>query len=187
MPQPKLILASQSPRRRELLSRLGIMFDIDAPEVDERCDLGPKEAVREICRRKAVHAAGLHPGCVILAADTLVAVDGTPLGKPADEADAERMLRMLSGRSHEVFTGVCAIDANGGLHETESETEVCFAEIPEDEIEAYIKSGEPMDKAGAYAMQGLASQWITEIHGSPTGVIGLPLELTRRLLRECGI
>lgn len=183
--RPALILASASPRRRELLALTGLPFAVDAPEVDESCDLPPREAVAEISRRKALAGAAAHPGCVILAADTLVAVDDKALGKPRDVEDAARMLRLLSGRWHQVYTGVCAISPDGSLHSAVDATDVRFADMPEDAIRRYIATGEPVDKAGAYAVQGIAGLWIEELRGSHTNVIGLPLALTRRLLEMC--
>ena len=185
--EPLLVLASASPRRRELLSLTGIPFIIDAPQVDEHCSLGARDAVAALSRRKAEAGARMHPGKVILASDTLVAVDDTPLGKPLDEADASRMLRSLSGRWHHVYTGVCVVDARGGVHGGVDATAVRFGEMTDAEIRAYIATGEPMDKAGAYALQGIAGLWVEEISGSASNVIGLPLTLTRRLLLEAGL
>lgn len=187
MEETRLILASQSPRRRELLSLTGIPFEVDAPEVDESCALGAREAVLELSRRKALAAAARHPEKVILASDTLVAVDNLPLGKPAHEDDAFRMLRSLSGRWHQVYTGVCVISATGDIHAEVDATDVRFGDMSDEAIRAYIATGEPMDKAGAYALQGIAGLWIEEIRGSHTNVIGLPLTLTRRLLERCGL
>lgn len=187
MDDVQLILASQSPRRRELLSLTGIPFVVDAPQVDESCTLGARDAVLTLCRRKARAAADKHPGKVILASDTLVAVDNCPLGKPADEADAFRMLQSLSGRWHQVYTGVCAISAAGECFAEVDATDVRFGLMSDEAIRAYIRTGEPMDKAGAYALQGAAGLWIEEIRGSHTNVIGLPLTLTRRLLERCGL
>ncbi len=183
----QLVLASASPRRRELLAMTGIPFIIDAPEVDEHCTLGAREAVAELARRKAEAGAALHPGKVVLASDTLVAIDDQPLGKPQDEADAFRMLRSLSGRWHHVYTGVCVIDAQGGVHTDVDATAVHFCPMTGAEIRAYIATGEPMDKAGSYALQGIAGLWVDMIEGSSSNVIGLPLTLTRRLLEEAGL
>ena len=182
-----LILASASPRRRELLSLTGLPFAVDAPDVDESCTLPPREAVLELSRRKALAAAKLHPGCVILAADTLVAVDNAALGKPQDEAEAFRMLRSLSGRWHEVYTGVTVVDAQGNFHSEADETAVHFEPMSDEAIRRYIATKEPMDKAGAYAVQGIAGLWIDQLKGSHSNVIGLPLALTRRLLEDCGV
>jgi septum formation protein len=181
-----IILASQSPRRRELLARLDIPFIVDAPSTDEHCLLPPGEAVMQISCRKAAAAAVMNPGKVILAADTLVSLNGLSLGKPANYEDAFRMLRMLSGQQHQVYTGVTVITKEG-LRMTEvDQTDVTFCEIPEKEIAAYIASGEPLDKAGAYALQGKASAWVSHIEGSDTSVIGLPLYLVRRMLIQAG-
>lgn len=182
-----LILASASPRRRELLGLTGLPFLIDAPDVDESCSLPPREAVKELSRRKALAASKLHPGCVILAADTLVAVDEKALGKPQDAEDAFRMLSLLSGRWHQVYTGVTVVAIGGSLHCEADVTDVHFEEMSEDTIRRYIATGEPMDKAGAYAVQGIAGLWIDQLRGSHTNVIGLPMALTRRLLENCGL
>lgn len=182
-----LILASASPRRRELLGMTGLRFLVDAPNVDEHTGLGAREAVQELARRKALAASALHPGQVVLAADTLVAVDDHPLGKPEDEDDARRMLRLLSGRWHQVYTGVCAVDAEGKAHAGLDASHVRFAELEEEDITRYLATGECMDKAGAYALQGAAGLFIEEVRGTPSGVIGLPLPLTRKLLLTCGL
>lgn len=187
MSVPALILASASPRRRELLAMTGLSYTVDAPDVNEDCDLPPREAVAELSRRKALAAAHLHPGCAVLAADTLVSVDDTALGKPKDEADAERMLRALSGRWHQVYTGVTVI-APGGQSFTETDvTDVHFEPMSNAAIRTYIATKEPMDKAGAYAVQGIAGLWIDQLRGSHTNVIGLPMTTTRRLLAKCGL
>ena len=187
MDEITLILASASPRRRELLAMTGLPFTVDAPDVDEHCSLRPEDAVRELSRRKAMAAAALHPGCVILAADTLVAVDDSALGKPCDAQDAFRMLRMLSGRWHQVYTGVCAVSADGQVMCESDVTDVHFQDMTDEEIRRYIATGEPMDKAGAYAVQGIAGLWIDQLRGSHTNVIGLPLHTTRDLLTRCGL
>ena len=187
MAQASLILASGSPRRRELLSLLGIPFTVDAPQVDEHTDLPPAEAVAALCVRKGQAGSRMHPGQIILAADTLVAVGNRSLGKPADEADARRMLRLLSGRWHQVYTAVCAVSPAGECFSGVDRSDVRFSPLTEAEIDAYVATGEPMDKAGAYALQGLAGAWIEEVRGTPSGVIGLPLPLTRRLLARCGL
>lgn len=182
----RLILASRSPRRCELLSRLGISFDTDAPDVDEHCSLTAPEAVQLLSLRKASAAARLHPGCFILGADTLVTFRGESLGKPVDESDALRMLRMLSGQTHQVCTGVTVISPSGEALTALDITDVTFDPFPDEEILSYIRSGEPMDKAGAYALQGKAGAWVTRLNGSDTSVIGLPLYLVRRLLIRSG-
>ena len=181
-----LILASGSPRRRELLDLAGIPYEVDAPGVDEACSLPPREAVAELSRRKALAAAALHPGRFILAADTLVALGDTALTKPADEADAFRMLRALRDREHQVHTGVTVISDSGAIF-TETDTSVVsFGPMTDEEIRGYIATGEPMDKAGAYALQGKAAMWVRHVSGSPSGIIGLPMYLTRQLLARAG-
>lgn len=187
MQDTPLILASASPRRRDLLGLTGLSFTVDAPDVDESCTLPPREAVKELSRRKALAAAALHPGCVILAADTLVSVDEQALGKPRDAEDAFRMLHSLSGRWHQVYTGVSVVDAKGKLHCEADVTDVHFEPMTDDAIRRYIATNEPMDKAGAYAVQGIAGLWIDELRGSHTNVIGLPMALTRRMLEACGL
>lgn len=187
MNDTRLILASASPRRRELLSLTGLPFTVDAPDVDETCSLPPRQAVVELSRRKAIAAAALHPGCAVLAADTLVAVDDEALGKPHDEADAFRMLRALSGRWHQVYTGVTVIGADGVIRSEADATDVHFEPMTDEAIRRYIATGEPADKAGAYAVQGIAGMWIDQLRGSHTNVIGLPMALTRRLLEACGL
>lgn len=185
--EPILILASASPRRRELMDLTGIHYEVDAPGVDEDCDLPAMETVGVLSRRKAAAARQAHPDRPVLAADTLVAIDGRALGKPADEQEAFRMLRALSGRAHQVYTGVCVIAADGRVFSDVDTSEVVFDEMTDEEILSYIRTGEPMDKAGAYALQGMAAMWVREVRGSPSGIIGLPMRLTRRLLAEAGI
>ena len=181
-----LILASRSPRRCELLSRLGVSFETDAPDIDETCSLPVPEAVQELSRRKAAAAARIHPGCWILGADTLVSIHGHALGKPSDEYEAVKMLKMLSGSSHQVCTGVTVISPEGNSVTAMDSTDVTFDLITDEEIFSYVRSGEPMDKAGAYALQGRAASWISRLNGSDTSVIGLPLYLVRRLLIRAG-
>ena len=161
-----LILASRSPRRCELLQRLGLPFETDHPDVDERCGLPAGDAVRILSSRKAEASAASHPGRFVLAADTLVSLDGLSLGKPKDRADAVRMLQALSGRTHQVYTGVTVISPAGKTVTGVDRTDVTFAVLTEEEILSYVRSGEPMDKAGAYALQGRASLWITRLEGS---------------------
>ena len=185
MDDVRLVLASASPRRRELLALTGIPFVIDAPEVDETCDLGAKAAVAELSRRKALAAAAKHPGQVVLASDTLVAIDDAPLGKPRDEADAVAMLRALSGRAHRVHTGVC-VCRDGQAAATVETTTVHFAPIPEEELLAYVRTPEPYDKAGAYAIQGRAAVWCSGIEGCYYNIMGLPVHRTAQLLRQFG-
>lgn len=180
----KLILASGSPRRRELLSRMGYTFDICTPDVDENVAGHASDIVRTLAIRKGRAAAAQFTEGVIIASDTLVSLDGAPLGKPADEADAFRMLRALAGREHEVYTGVCMIDAATGREEARVDrTGVWFRELTDDEINAYIRTGEPMDKAGAYAIQGGAGAFVEHFDGSFENVVGFPVEVVADMLK----
>ena len=181
-----LILASRSPRRCELLSRLGVPFETDAPDVDETCSLPASDAVQELSARKAAASARIHPESWILGADTLVSLHGRSLGKPADESEAVVMLKMLSGCTHQVCTGVTVISPDGNTLTAMDSTDVTFDLITDEEILSYVHSGEPMDKAGAYALQGRAGSWVSNLNGSDTSVIGLPLYLVRRLLIRSG-
>jgi septum formation protein len=182
-----LILASASPRRADLLRAAGISFEIAAAEIDE--DPLPGEPadryVLRVARDKAAEVACRNSGTLVLAADTTVVVEDAILGKPVDDADARRMLERLSGREHDVLTGV--VLRNGSREFTAVErTRVRFLPISTDEIDRYIASGEPRDKAGAYAIQGLASRFIAELDGSYTNVVGLPVGRVCSLLREAG-
>ena len=185
-----LVLASASPRRVELLGSLGLDFDVVASMADEDADplMDPRRMVEELARRKASAVAVKHRCSVVLGADTVVCIDGRVLGKPADAEDAARMLQSLQGREHVVYTGVCVIKLDEGIEEAASEaTYVRFAPMSGRDIEKYVESKEPMDKAGAYAIQGLGSQFITGITGDYSNVVGLPLRLTGILLGKAGI
>ncbi len=182
-----LVLASRSPRRREILRQAGIPFVVRPMEVDETpC---PGEAARDyvmrIAREKAAAAAArlAVDGEIVLAADTTVSIDGEILGKPLDAADARRMLRLLSGQRHTVLTGICLRSASRIIEDC-AETSVWFAPLSSLEIEDYAASGEPMEQAGAYAIQGLASKFIQRIEGCYFNVMGLPVALVYRHLRE---
>ncbi len=192
MPQAKnnglperVILASGSPRRRELLGEMGVEFEIDVPDVDETVGGTPDKMVAVLAERKARAVAERRDGGLIVAADTLVALDDRALGKPADDEEAKEMLRALSGRTHDVFTGVCVLDAASGRAMVEAvRTGVRFREISDAEIEAYVATGEPRDKAGAYAIQGGAGAFVDGYEGSRTNVIGLPVEKLTEMLKE---
>ena len=178
-----LILASGSPRRRDLLARMGYTFETCSPDVDEHAQGNPRDVVVTLAQRKANAASEHYKGGVIIASDTLVSLDGEALGKPADAADAKRMLRELSDREHEVFTGVCLLDALTGKYEVRSvRTGVTFRAITDEEIDEYIATGEPMDKAGAYAIQGGAGKFVSALDGELENVIGFPVVEVREML-----
>jgi septum formation protein len=183
----RLILASSSPRRRELLTNAGFEFDVRPSTVPEEWMPGevPEACVRRLAIAKALQVASSAPrGSIVLGADTVVVVDAEIVGKPANADDATRMLRRLSGRSHQVLTGVCVAEAPGRILAVEhSSTEVWFRDLDEPEIRDYVASGEPRDKAGAYAIQGIASRFVTRIEGSYSNVVGLPVALVDQLLR----
>ncbi|MBQ3304043.1 MAG: septum formation inhibitor Maf [Clostridia bacterium] len=183
-----LILASGSPRRRELLARMGYTFEICTPDVDEHVAGHARDIVHTLAGRKARAAAAHYEDGVIIASDTLVSLDGVPLGKPADEREAREMLAALSGREHEVFTGVCVLDAKTGQSETRTvRTGVTFRDITPEEIDAYIATGEPMDKAGAYAIQGGAAPFVSALDGEYENVVGFPVAEVREMLSGFGM
>ena len=188
-----LILASASPRRRELLSQLGIDFTVLPSLIPEVHPVAPPaEAITAVALAKAravAHRVAGSPLTVVLGADTEVVLDGRLLGKPRDAADAVRMLGELRGRTHEVITGVALVGAGeAGPEETTAViTRVRMAEYSEAQIEAYVATGEPLDKAGAYAVQGLGGRLVAEVDGCLSNVVGLPLSTTRRLLARWGL
>lgn len=195
-----LVLASASPRRQELLRNAGIVFTVEPTNIPEIPQ--PNESARQVAERlareKALAISQKHPHQHILGADTVVVANGHILGKPQDSADAARMLRLLSGRSHQVITGVCLVSpianvishspaADLAVEDTRSEaTLVTMSVLSEDDVRFYISTGEPMDKAGAYAIQGIASRWIPRIEGDYSNVVGLPVALVYRMLCEHG-
>jgi septum formation protein len=172
----RLVLASASPRRADLLRSAGLDFSVLPGHVDESRFAGEPAAeyVARVATSKARAVASIHPGDMVLAADTAVVLDGDVLGKPEDAADAARMLRRLSGRAHVVLTGVTLLAPNGEVSFVDA-TRVWLAPLSEDDIAWYVASGEPMDKAGAYAVQGLASRFVVRIDGSYANVVGLPV------------
>lgn len=180
-----LLLASASPRRRELLGEMGLPFTVQVSEADEDLPEGiaPRDAVLLLACRKAeaVTRTLTLPHTVVLAADTLVALDGRALGKPADKEEACAMLRALSGRVHHVYTGV-ALTLDGHAVQDVCETAVRFRRLSEEEIRTYVETGEPMDKAGAYGIQGLGGRLVDGIEGEYDNVVGLPRLMTDRLL-----
>jgi septum formation protein len=179
-----LVLASQSPRRKEILERAGFSVTVRVSGVPEQRlqDEEPEAYVRRLAAMKA-DAVALHAGEVVLGADTVVVIDGCILEKPQDEADAHRMLRLLSGRNHAVITGVCLRHGAGAMSDSAT-TLVHFNHLSDEEIRGYVASGEPRDKAGAYAIQGLASKFIDRIEGDYFNVMGLPVSLVYRHLRR---
>lgn len=184
---PRLILASSSPRRRELLDALGLDFEIRIADVDETPGTGESAAdmVLRLAAAKA-GAVGLEAGEVALGADTAVVLDGHIFGKPESETDGLRMLAALSGQTHEVMTGV-AVCSESGVEQVLTSTKVQFREINPDEARRYWHSGEPHGKAGAYAIQGRGGVFVEAIMGSYSGVVGLPVFETAKLLRRAGI
>jgi septum formation protein len=181
---PMLVLASQSPRRRELLAAAGIEFVVRPVSVPEQHRAGesPQEYVRRLAEAKA-DAVLRSDGEIVLGADTVVVVAGQILEKPVDAADAARMLRLLSGREHDVITGICLAGSRCRIVDTAT-TRVRFTELTAREIGDYVASGEPMDKAGAYAIQGLASKFVSRVEGEYSNVVGLPVALVYRHLTE---
>jgi len=205
-----IVLASASPRRQELLRSAGIPFSVQPAEIDETPHPGesPRNCAQRLAREKALYVFKSRPGEWVLGADTIVVIDEAILGKPRDENDAARMLRLLSGRTHRVITGVClggdrvvsgqraaASDAKPlnteerelrtWVEDVRSETTlVTMGDLSDAEIRSYVATGEPMDKAGAYAIQGIASRWIPRVEGDYSNVVGLPLALVYRMLRE---
>ena len=184
----RFILASASPRRRDLLRNAGIEFEARPSRIVEEIQPGelPEEFARRAAREKAMQVAALSPGGgLILGADTVVVIDGQTLGKPSDRQDAARMLRLLSGRTHQVHTGICLVRAPDEIAALKHETTlVTFRELDEDEIRQYLESGEPWDKAGAYAIQGLACKFVTRISGCYSNVVGLPVALVYEILKK---
>jgi septum formation protein len=204
-----LVLASASPRRQELLRNAGISFTVQPADIEETPIVGepPRQCAERLAREKALAVWRIRPKDPVLGADTIVVVGETILGKPADADDAVRMLRLLSGRVHRVITGICLVQAvvgdrlpvaskialhsdeilrteNGELRTASETTLVTMTQLSDDEIRDYVATGEPMDKAGAYAIQGMASRWIPRIEGDYSNVVGLPVALVYRMLRE---
>jgi septum formation protein len=187
--EPLIILASASPRRSELLAAIGLRFDVDPSRIEERPHQGGPiaEYTMALARAKAADVARRRNAGLVIAADTVVAVNGQVLGKPQDEEDARRMLRLLSGRWHKVITGVALLEAESGRGvEGCEETDVKFASLDERQMDWYIATGEPFDKAGAYAIQERASLFVEEVRGNYHNVVGLPIPLVLRLAEELG-
>ncbi len=184
----RLILASASPRRKEILAGLGYPFETRPAEVEEVVRQGESafDAAERLAREKAAAVSGAEADALVVAADTLVVLDGEALGKPRDRAEAEAMLRRLRGRRHQVVTGV-AVASDGRTFSGRETTTVVFGSMSDAEVRAYAATGEPDDKAGAYAVQGIGGLFVERVEGSPSNVVGLPVRLLARLLAEAGL
>ena len=181
-----LILASGSPRRRELLDLMGLTYIVEKPDVDESFSGRPSETVMEISRRKAAAVAARHSDSIIIAADTLVFADGA-LGKPHTPERAKEMLRSLAGNWHHVYTGITVINTRSGrILRNVDKTRVHLVPMTEQEIDAYVATGEPLDKAGAYGIQGMGGMFVDRIDGSYSNVVGLPMSMLRIMLAQVG-
>lgn len=185
----EIILASASPRRKEILTLMGLSFSIEPDDADEIMPSGevlPTEKVKYLARQKALHIATKHPEAVVIGADTIVVLDGRILGKPHSQTEASIMLSALSGREHDVYTGVCVIRGDTVICESEC-TRVSFMPLTADMIRAYIATGAPMDKAGAYGIQGFGGMFVEKIHGCYFNVMGLPMHRLFLMLKQTGI
>ncbi len=180
-----LILASASPRRRELLAQAGYMFEVVPAHIDEtqHANEDPAAYVARLALEKARAIHAQHPDAIVLGADTTVVLNGEVLNKPADLAEAEHMLRSLSGQTHQVHTGIAVVSSSAQRSHVET-TNVIFAPIPEEDLAAYLATGDSLDKAGAYGIQGYAARWIPRIEGDYFNVMGLPVAATVRLLAK---
>lgn len=188
MSAPRVILASQSPRRRDLLLQVGIAHEVQPADVDESYlpHEAPAAHAERLACEKAATVAARHPGAVVIGADTIVVIDDRVLGKPADARDAERMLTALSGRTHRVFTAVAVMRGDRRASGLEM-VEVTFRPLTRQQVSAYVATGEPLDKAGAYGIQGMGATLVERIHGDYFAVMGLALGLLVALLREVGV
>ena len=185
----KIILASKSPRRKEILQTLGFEFEVVTADTDESStETDPRALTRDLAERKGreVAKAITQKDVLVISCDTVVWCDGKILGKPKDEADATAMLKLLSGRKHTVTSGL-SLSFNGETVTDSEDTDVYFAELSNDFIDKYVASGDPMDKAGGYAVQGVASMWIDKLDGCYFNVVGLPVRLLCRLLEQSGL
>lgn len=185
----KIVLASSSPRRIELMKELGLDFTHVSPDaVEDNTSRDPIERVEKNSRMKAESLQAHHPSSLIIGSDTVVSLGGEIMGKPVNEADAVRMLRDLSGNCNRVYTGISIFDSGSGKQLTRHAcTKVWFKELSEEIIREYVSSGEPLDKAGAYGIQGLGGELVERIYGSYMNVVGLPLELLIEMLLELGV
>ncbi|WP_216318920.1 Maf family nucleotide pyrophosphatase [Deinococcus aestuarii] len=184
---PDVILASGSPRRRELLGNLGVTFRIVVSGADEESpETDPARLAGDLAALKAASVAREHPGAVVIAADTVVAADGALLAKPLDEAENRAFLRQLSGRTHQVYTGV-TVASPGGTAGGVERTDVTFRDLTDAEVAHYARTGEGLDKAGGYGIQGVGMALVSRIDGDYSNVVGFPLGLVIRLMREAGV
>ncbi len=188
MQKKKIILASGSPRRKELLARMGLEFDLMPCDADEKYDknLSPVEIVEHLAKLKAGITNKMVKDCIVIGADTIVAVDQLILGKPADKAEAYEMIKKLSGRWHDVITGICMYENDEYIIEHEI-TKVHFVKMSDNEIEKYINTDEPYDKAGAYGVQGLAGMYIDSIEGDYYNIMGFPMAKIRNMLKSLSV
>ena len=188
--QRKIILASASPRRKEILGKTGLKFSVDAGDYKEDMDLAlkPRQLARFLSSEKAKAVAVKYASALVIAADTFIVFQGSLLGKPHTREEARRMLTLLNGRQHSVLTGFTVIDTRTGKKLSRSvETKVIFKKMTGQEIESYVKTGEPLDKAGAYAIQGLGAVLVKKIEGDYFNVMGLPLSSLTGVLRKFGV
>jgi septum formation protein len=185
---PRVLLASQSPRRSEILKSMHISFDIEPAIIDEvfRDDYSPIENVLSIAEEKARWVAGRNKNRFIIGADTIVILDNKIIGKPRDKEDAHNILSLLSGKRHSVITGVAVLNPQGNCFPEATESFVKIKDLTSIEIKNYIETGEPMDKAGAYAIQGKASAFVESYSGSWSNIVGLPIETLESLLESAG-
>ena len=189
-PAPKLVLASSSPRRRDFLTALGLTFTIDCPDIDEQAISWktPREyAMKTAFAKSGAVVERMPHGTVVIAADTIVAMENRIYSKPVDAADAVRILRELSGRTHQVMTGVAVAESGGAVQLQVVETSVRFRELSDAEIEVYVATGEPLDKAGAYGIQGLGGALVTETRGDWSNIVGLPLSALLDMLAQTSV
>lgn len=183
----KIVLASASPRRKEILSNLGLEFEVICSSAEEKVDneLPPCLIVQELAMLKGTDVAASVKDSIVISADTIVWYDKTILGKPADTASAKKMLKLLSGKEHEVYTGVCVTDSKSGKSISDYEvTKVKFRALSDEEIDCYINTGEPMDKAGSYGIQGKGCLLVEKIEGDYLNVVGLPAVKLAKILKE---
>ncbi len=188
MQKKKIILASGSPRRKELLARMGLEFDLMPCDADEKYDksLSPVQVVEHLAKLKAGITNKMVKDCIVIGADTIVAVDQLILGKPEDKAEAYEMIKKLSGRWHDVITGICMYENDEYIIEHEI-TRVHFVKMSDNEIEKYINTDEPYDKAGAYGVQGLAGMYIDSIEGDYYNIMGFPMAKIRNMLKSLSV